>query len=34
MIKGELKLEAVVRNSTAGRGMGVEFGSIVGKDLA
>ena len=34
MIEGELKLEAVVRNSTAGRGMGVEFVSIGGKELA
>jgi len=33
MVEGELKLEAVVRNSTAGRGMGVEFLSIGGKEL-
>ena len=34
MIEGELKIEAVVRNSTAGRGMGVEFVSIGGEELA
>jgi hypothetical protein len=34
MIEGDLKLEAVVRNSNAGRGMGVEFVSIGGKELA
>ena len=34
MVEGELKLEAVVRNSTVGRGMGVEFNSVGGKELA
>src|ERR1700730_15154058 len=34
MVEGELKIEAVVRNSTASRGMGVEFVSIGGKELA
>jgi PilZ domain len=34
MLEGELKLEAMVRNSTAGRGMGVEFLSVGGKELA
>jgi hypothetical protein len=34
MVEGELKLEAMVRNSTAGRGMGVEFLSVGGKELA
>jgi hypothetical protein len=34
MIEGELKIEAVVRNSTASRGTGVEFVSIGGEELA
>ena len=34
MVEGELKLEAVVRNSRAGKGMGVEFVSVGGKELA
>jgi hypothetical protein len=34
MVEGELKLEAVVRNSMAGKGMGVEFVSIGGKQFA
>jgi PilZ domain len=34
MVEGELKLDAIVRNSTAGRGMGVEFISVGGKELA
>lgn len=34
MVEGELKLEAVVRNSSAGRGMGVEFVSVGGKERA
>ena len=33
MVEGELKIEAVVRNSTASRGMGVEFGSVRGKEV-
>lgn len=33
MVEGELKLDAIVRNSTAGRGMGVEFISVGGKEL-
>jgi hypothetical protein len=34
MVEGELKIEAVVRNSIVGRGMGVEFVSVGGKELA
>ena len=34
MVEGELKLEAVVRNSRVGKGMGVEFVSVGGKELA
>jgi PilZ domain len=34
MVEGELKLDAVVRNSRAGQGMGVEFVSVAGKELA
>jgi hypothetical protein len=34
MVEGELKLEAVVRNSMAGKGMGVEFVSLGGKQFA
>jgi hypothetical protein len=34
MVEGELKLDAVVRNSAAGKGMGVEFVSVGGKQLA
>ncbi len=34
MVEGELKLEAVVRNSMEGRGMGVQFVSVGGKELA
>lgn len=34
MVEGELKLEAVIRNSRAGRGMGVEFVTVGGKELA
>jgi hypothetical protein len=34
MVEGELKLDAVVRNSRAGKGMGVEFVSVGGKELA
>ena len=34
MVEGELKLEAVVRNSVAGKGMGVEFVSIGAKQFA
>ena len=33
MVEGELKIEAVVRNSTATRGMGVEFVSVGGKEV-
>jgi PilZ domain len=33
MVEGELKLDAVVRNSRAGQGMGVEFVSVGGKEL-
>jgi hypothetical protein len=32
MIEGELKIEAVGRDSTASRGMGVEFVSIGGRN--
>jgi hypothetical protein len=34
MVEGELKLDAMVRNAIAGRGMGVEFVSIGGKEFA
>ena len=34
MVEGELKLEAVVRNSRPGSGMGVQFNSVGGKELA
>jgi hypothetical protein len=34
MVEGELKLEAVVRNARVGKGMGVEFVSVGGKELA
>jgi hypothetical protein len=34
MVEGELKLEAVVRNSRPGNGMGVQFNSVGGKELA
>ena len=34
MVEGELKLDAVVRNATAGKGMGVEFVSIGAKQFA
>jgi len=34
MVEGELKIEAMVRNSIVGRGMGVEFVSVGGKELA
>ncbi|HEX3543524.1 MAG TPA: PilZ domain-containing protein [Candidatus Acidoferrum sp.] len=34
MVEGELKVEATVRNVTPGRGMGVQFLSVGGKELA
>jgi S1-C subfamily serine protease len=34
MVEGELKIEATVRNATPGRGMGVQFVSVGGKELA
>jgi PilZ domain len=34
MVEGELKLDAVVRNVMVGRGMGVEFVTVGGKELA
>jgi PilZ domain len=34
MVEGELKLDAMVRNVMVGRGMGVEFLTVGGKELA
>ncbi|HEV7511441.1 MAG TPA: PilZ domain-containing protein [Candidatus Acidoferrum sp.] len=34
MVEGELKLDAVVRNATAGKGMGVEFVAMGAKQFA
>jgi hypothetical protein len=34
MVEGELKLDAVVRNAAAGKGMGVEFVAMGAKQFA